>query len=139
MSREKKPEIKAKLEFKDKIVNFLHFKEYIIAIPYNSHKISFYDINNSMKISFTMDFNPDKLYEQWKIFTTKKNELFLIGYFGERYHVLNENRNLGIYLLNIEKKTIEKKASFNYNHFVQDKKEDNYISLTINPLLLIIL
>ena len=88
MNREKKPEIKAKLEFKDKIVNFLHFKEYIIAIPYNSHKISFYDINNSMKISFTMDFNPDKLYEQWKIFTTKKkriisnirNTIIIIGY-----------------------------------------------------------
>ena len=126
MNREKKPEIKAKLEFKDKIVNFLHFKEYIIAIPYNSNKISFYDINNSLKISFTMDFNQDKLYEQWKIFTTKNNELFLIGYFREYkdYLVLNENKNLGIYLLNIEKKTIEKKASFNYNHFVQDKKED---------------
>lgn len=79
-----------------------------------------------MKISFTIDFNKDKLYEQWKIYTTKNNELFLIGYYREYKDnlVLNENKNLGIYLLNIEKKTIEKKASFNYNHFVQDKKED---------------
>lgn len=73
-----------------------------------------------------MDFNQDKLYEQWKIYTTKNHQLFLIGYFRQYkdYLVLNENKNLGIYLLNIEKKTIEKKVSFNYNHFVQDKKED---------------
>ena len=40
------------------------------------------------------------------------------------YLVKNEDKNFGIYLINIEKRTIRKKSSFKYNYFVENKKED---------------
>ena len=73
-----------------------------------------------------MDFNPEKLYEQWKFYYTKDKQLFLIGYSKEYkdYLVRNENKKLGIYLLDIDKRIIKKESSFNYNHFIENKKED---------------
>ena len=126
MKTTNKPEIKIKLQFDDKSLKFLNFKNYIIAISHNSNNITFYDINISLKKSFTIEFIQDKLYDQWKLYFTKDKLLFIIGYANDYkdYLVEKEDKNLGIYLLNIEKRTINKKSSFNYNYFVENKKED---------------
>ena len=126
MKASNKPEIKKKLEFNDESLKFLNFKKYIIAISRDFQKIDFYDVNDSLKKSFTIEFIQDTSYDQWKIYFTKDKQLFLIGYFNEfkDFFVFKENRNLGIYLLNIEKRTIEKKTSFNYKYFVENQKDD---------------
>ena len=126
MKTSNKPKIKIKLEFNDESLKFLNFKNYIIAISRDSQKIDFYDVNDSLKKSFTIEFIQDKSYDQWKLYFTKDKQLFLIGYFNEfkDFFVPKENRTLGIYLLNIEKRTIEKKTSFNYKYFVENQKDD---------------
>ena len=126
MKASNKPEIKKKLEFNDESLKFINFKNYIIAISRDFQKIDFYDVNDSLKKSFNIEFIQDTSYDKWKIYFTKDKQLFLIGYFNEfkDFFVFKENRNLGIYLLNIEKRTIEKKTSFNYKYFVENQKDD---------------
>lgn len=126
MKASNKPEIKNKLEFKDESLKFLNFENYIIVISRDSNKIDFYNVDDSLKKSFTIEFTQDTSYDQWKLYFTKDKQLFLIGYFNEfkDFFVFKENRSLGIYLLNLEKRTIEKKTSFNYKYFVENQKDD---------------
>ena len=129
MSTEKRPKIKVKIKFNDENTKFLSFKNYIIAISYHSNIITFYDMNNSLKVDFTIEFKQDKFYESWKLYYSKKR---IISY---RKLAIFTYNNLGIFLLNIEKRAIDKKFSYNFTDFIEVKKEDKYISLMINVLL----
>lgn len=130
MNKENNKMKKIKLECQDSIIQCLHYQRYILAISYNASsflfKIGFYDIDDSFKFNFAIEFDHEQMYEQWKLYKTKCNTLFLIGYMNEYNGHLDkkENKKLGIFLLNIEKKTIDKKSVFNYNNFVEDKKDD---------------
>ena len=90
----------------------MKYKNYIISIPYNSKKIYFYKINDkseeSLEKDFYIKFNPkDKHFRYWKLYYAKNKQIFLIGY-NNNSCKFDELDELGIYLLNIEKKNYTK-------------------------------
>ena len=106
----------------------MKYKNYIISIPYNSKKIYFYKINDkseeSLEKDFYVKFNPkDKHFRYWKLYYAKNKQIFLIGY-NNNSCKFDELDELGIYLLNIEKKKIIQKAYFTYDIFAENKKID---------------
>lgn len=120
-----------KLENTDKMIQYIPYHKDMITISYNEFKgittASFYNINNhSLTFSFSIEFNNSQIYDQWQIYNSKINTLYLIGYMNEYKEFLEkkENKKLGIFLLDISKRNIEKIRSYKYNHFIIDKNTD---------------
>lgn len=117
------------IEDKGKIAQYLYFQKNIIAISSNLspnlNKISFYNIANSPS-STCLGSTNIPIFDKYELHQTKNNSLFIIGYMNEFQDYLKEKeeKKLGIFLLNLENRLIEKKASFKYNNFMLDKKED---------------
>ena len=139
-NKEKNIKLKIKLECNEsnKIIQYLPFQKNILTISYEIPegltKITYYSINNySLESSFSIKFKNEHIFDKWQIHETKNNKLYLIGSMNEFEGDMKKKKNkkLGIFLLDIAKRNIEKKNFFKYNLFILDKKEDK-IFLTNN-------
>ena len=139
-NKEKNIKLKIKIENNEsnQLIQYLPFKKNILTISYEIPQgltnISFYCINNySLESSYAIKFKNEQIYDKWQIHETKDNKIYLIGYMNEFEALLKEknNKKLGIFSLDNAQKNIEKIITFEYNHFILDKKEDK-IFLTDN-------
>ena len=139
-NKEKNIKLKIKIENNEsnQLIQYLPFKKNILTISYEIPQgltnISFYCINNySLESSYAIKFKNEQIYDKWQIHETKDNKIYLIGYMNEFEAFLKEknNKKLGIFSLDNAQKNIEKIITFEYNHFILDKKEDK-IFLTDN-------
>lgn len=133
MEKEKEKKIVIQTEIrKTDNFQFLFFDNYIISVVETSPKeyeFHFYKTRNFER-EFILKINKEEnkeneKYDIFKLIYTKNKKLYLIGYqmLTIDYDGYVE-RELGIFRLEIEKKIIEKIASYTINDFYIDLKED---------------
>ena len=136
MKKEKKIEIQTVIRIKDNL-QFLLFNNYIISVIKTLNKeyeFHFYNKSNFKK-KFILKIDKDEKeedsnYEIFKLIHTKNKKIYLIGYqiFTAMYDGYKEKK-LGLFKFEISRKKIEKIATYIYEDFYLDLKEDKiYIS-----------
>ena len=107
-----KLQIRAKLNIATNM-EFLLYKKYIISICLERNRVYFYDIRTfKRKFYLKRKRHENNFYhEKWKLFLTKDQKVFLLGYQDEPEVFSDENidNKLDIYLLKIGQRKCVKK------------------------------
>ena len=151
----KQKELNIQFTLKKDTKQWLYYKNYIISANFikNNLLIDLYDTQNFKRV-LTLKYEEEKYptlitqnnidentnlspYDNFKLFHSNQ-KLYLFGYTEHIFNcVLSKPTELGIFEMNIEDKTLDKKTSFsNYINFI-DNEKDNKIYFLFNDGIMI--